>query len=227
MTTEDSSTAQSTAAHSAQDTSTSTATEGSSQSAKSYTQAEIDTMMGERAKRAHEATMKKFLGALGLASEADLEPLKQTIAKAKERDMADMTESQKAQAERDTAMKKAETLQAQLDAERASIRQDRVTMAFSSAAVALKANNVGDVLRYARDQHADALSDVTDSEGKVDAKKLTTLLDKIKAERLDYFTPAATIPGSMSNHGGRTTPDTTKVQQTAQRDTYRQIKSGF
>jgi hypothetical protein len=70
----------------------------------------------------------------------------------------------------------------------------------------MKANDAEDVLLYAKAKHGEALDALIDDSGAVNEKSLTALMDKIKAEKGHYFTPAISVPGSRSNADGRHVP---------------------
>jgi hypothetical protein len=176
-----------------------------------YTQAELDDLFQERAKRAETATMNRVLKLLGVTSEAEITTLKTTIDKARELEKSAMTDTQRLEAERDQAKREKEEAIAQRDAERLERRNDRIASALTSAAGKIKANDTDDVLRYARDKHGEALNTLIDDSGAIDPKKIDTLLEKIKSEKPHYFTAPMHTPGSQSNANGRVAPQQQKA----------------
>lgn len=88
----------------------STGSPAATDAGRTFTQAEVDAMLGDRAKRASEASMKKMLEALGVS---DLDTAKATLAEAEKLRQSQMSELEKAQ-------KTAEKLQAELEAEKAA-----------------------------------------------------------------------------------------------------------
>ncbi len=174
-----------------------------------FTQADLDRLIDERVGRAEkrDATIKaNLLKQLGLPDDANFDTLKTTIEKARDIETANLSAAEKAEKAAADALKRATDLESQLNAERAERRNDRIAAALSAAASKLHAKDTDDVLRYARDKHADILTAVMDESGTIDTKKVDTLLEKIKAEKSHYFgdgkatTQATMIP---SNNGGR------------------------
>lgn len=190
--------------HSAQQTSTDTASSGQSQSAKTFTQAELDHHAGERAKRAAEAAVKKILGKLGVASEDEIDPLKTTIEDARKRKEADMTEAQKALAERDQLAKQKADLEARVVAIELERRNERIDAALKAEAAKLKSPDVDTVLMFARAEHKATLDTLLSEDGVIDTKALSTLLETIKTQKPHYFAALPLGAGSPSNAGGRT-----------------------
>jgi hypothetical protein len=201
----------------AQQTSTDTASSGQSQSAKTFTQAELDHHAGERAKRAADAAVKKILGKLGVASEDELDPLKTTIEESRKRKLDEMSESEKAKAELEVERKRRETLESELNAERTARRNDTIASHVQSEAAKLKADDTETVLLYAREKHRAALDALMNEDGTMDGKKVAALLEAIKAEKPKYFTAAPTGTHIPSNQG-RGTP--AQAQADAQKRAY-------
>lgn len=204
-------------------TSTSTATEGQPQ-ARTFTQAELDQIITDRVKRASDSATKKLLDAIGVASVDELPTLKTTIEDARKRAQADMTESEKAKAELDRERKAKDDALTQLNTERAERRNDKIAVSLQSEAAKLKANDAETVLMYAREKHKAALDAVMAEDGVIDAKALTALLEKIKAEKPMYFTAPVTGAGSPSNSGGRVHTGNTDAQKRAHQSNQRLIR---
>jgi hypothetical protein len=191
-------------------TSTSTAQEGQNQSAKTYTQAELDLMMGERAKRAQDSATKKLLSALGLTSEAEIDALKATIAEAQTLKKSQMTEVEKAQAERDSIIKERDTLKSQLEQQAAMIREREIQSAVKTAVATMRANDFDAIYLWAEKYHAESLKAVIGDDGKVDAKALERLLEAVKKDKPTYFVAVVNVPGSQSNANGHVNPQNQK-----------------
>lgn len=192
-----------------------------------YTQAELDDMFSDRAKRAETATINRLLKLLGVSSEAELPTLKTTIEKARDLEKSAMTDTQRLESERDQVKREKDEALAQLNAERAERRNDRIHAALTRAATVLKANDTDDVLRYARDKHGEALNALMDANGVIDEKNLNTLLEKIKDDKPHYFTTPVQVPGSQSNLNGRVIQGDEKLKQQGTQNTRNMIKSGF
>lgn len=193
----------------AQQPATDGAKSGSSNGA-TLTQEHFNAETGKARKEGRQSGVNDVLKKLGLTSEEEIEALKSTIEDARKRKEADMSEAEKAKAEleREKAAKTAlEQRIAQIETER---RTEKVTSAITGKAASLKANDADDVLRYAKDKHAEELAGLMDESGAIDDKKVTALLDKIKAAKPSYFTPMQQAQGSMSNPGTRIVQDTNK-----------------
>jgi DNA-binding transcriptional MerR regulator len=189
---------------------TSAATEGSPK--REYTQAELDDLFRDRAKRAETSTLNRVLKLLGVNSEDELPTLKTTIDKAREIEQANLSASEKAEKAATAALTRAAELEQQLNAERLERRNDKIASALTRAASAMKANDAEDVLLYAKAKHGEALDALIDDSGAVNEKSLTALMDKIKAEKGHYFTPAISVPGSRSNLEGHYRPQNQAVK---------------
>lgn len=212
----------------AQQTSTSTATEGQSQPARTFTQAELDHHAGERAKRAAEAAVKRLLGKLGLASEDDIDPLKTTIEDARKKADAEKTAEQRLaeiQTEKDRLIAE---LKKEVEVERAERRHDRIESELRTALATAKANNVKTALSYIVVNHRDAMQALLTEDGKIDEKALTALIETVQKEDATLFGKASTpvvatvIP---SNSGGRPADPRSKELEKASQQLRRSIKS--
>lgn len=199
-----------------------------------FTQADIDRIFSEKLERseARDARIRAEVKAailkdLGLSEDADIKATKTDIEEIRKRKESDMTEAQKAQAERDKAIEDKKILEQRIISIETERRNDKIASALTQAASALKANDTDDVLRYARDKHGEALSALVDESGSIDTKKLTALLDKIKAEKVHYFTAPVHTPGSQSNSNGRHMPANASDLAQASMDTKRHIKANF
>lgn len=210
----------------AQDTLTSAAKEGQNQSAKTYTQAELDQMMGERAKRAQESTTKKLLSALGLTSEAEIETLKATITEAQSLKQSQMSEAEKANEALKKATQTITDLQAKLTERETFFRQKEISGAVKEAVTAMKANDFDAIYLWAEKYHAEALNAVMGEDDKVDAKALEKLLDAVKKDKPGYFTPVTQHMGSQSNANGYTRPSEAEAMKRASAVNQRIIRGG-
>lgn len=91
---------------------------------RTFTQAQLDAIVGERATRAKSAAINDLLGELGFEKADDLKAL---VKAAKERQASEQTEAQKLQAQLEAAQKREGTLAAQL-------REQALQMAVQAAA---------------------------------------------------------------------------------------------
>lgn len=172
---------------------------GSGDNGATFTQADIDRIAGERAKRAEEATLKKLLAELEVE---DTSSLKAMLKAQKEREEAEKTELEKAQAKIDAAEKKA----AEAEARAQSVEQARLEDRRNSAVIAALKDKGAmypeDVLLYAQNKHTEALTAIVGEDGSVDSKAIDKLVGEIEKARPDYFKSGS--PGSQSHAGGRT-----------------------
>lgn len=173
---------------------------------RTFTQAEVDAMMGERAKRAADAAVAKLLADLGAEN---LDTLKKDTAAAKAAKEAEMTALDKANAAIEAEKKRAAEFEAQLTSERQSRLLDRRNSAITAAAQKARAEAPDDVVLWAEKYHSDDLAKVLKEDGAVDEKAVGALIEKCRAERKNWFTGSG--PGSPSNRDGRNPqPDVTK-----------------
>jgi hypothetical protein len=175
---------------------------GSSNSAK-FTQEHMNAEIGKARKDAREAAIADVLKELGLASKDDL---KATIAEAQTLKKSQMTEVEKAQAERDTIIKERDTLKSQLEQQSAMIREREIQGAVKTAVATMRANDFDAIYLWAEKHHAESLKAVIGDDGKVDAKALERLLEAVKKDKPTYFVATANVPGSQSNATGRYIP---------------------
>lgn len=171
-----------------------------------FTQAQVDAMMGERAKRAADAAISKLLTDLGYEKPEDLKKDTAAAKKAKEEQMSEL---EKVTAELEKERKEKAEAIAQRESERQFRLLDRRNSAITAAAQKARAEAPDDVVLWAEKYHSDDLTKVLKEDGAVDEKAIASLIEKCRAERKNWFT--GTAPGSPSNHDGRNpTPDLKK-----------------
>jgi vacuolar-type H+-ATPase subunit I/STV1 len=194
----------------AQQSATDGVNSGSSNGAK-FTQEHMNAEIGKARKDAREAAIADVLKELGLTSKDDL---KSTIAEAQKLKQSQMSEIEKAQAERDAIIKERDALKGQLDQQAAKILERDIQSAVKAAVTALKANDFDAIYLWAEKHHTEALKAVIGEDGKEDAKALEKLLEAVKKDKPAYFTPANTAytPGSQSNANGRVAPQNQQLQ---------------
>lgn len=160
-----------------------------------FTQADVDRIVGDRAKRASESAINKFLESLGLSS---VDEVKATIEAERKRKEADMSEAEKLQAE-------LEKIKAERDAER--LRASELEKARLDD---MRDNGLLQLLTKAHDPQK--VLTLLKSEKNEDMTKLLVdgVFDSAKAEKLvaDYTSANAYLfksgsPGSPSNNNGR------------------------
>jgi hypothetical protein len=166
-----------------------------------FTQADVDRLLGERAKRAAESATNKILASLGFESVDDLKKL---VTTAKERAEAELSEAQKLQKQLETLTAEKQSVQAQLDAEKKERIADKRNAAVLAAASEARAVNSDDVLLWAEKFGADhnaPLDKVINDEGQIDKKAIEMIITAAKKERPNYFQQGG--PGSPSNRDGQ------------------------
>ena len=163
---------------------------------KSFTQAELDKMFADRAKQAKQSAQADLLKALGVD---DLDALKTLLKEAANLKQAQMSESEKLQAEAEKAAKRAAELEAALNAERQAARESKRDAAIKEAAKSVE--NPGDVVVWAQANAADQLAKTLTDDGAVDDKAVKELVEACRKARPNWFTAGG--PGSPSNHDGK------------------------
>lgn len=163
-----------------------------------FTQADVDKIVGERAKRAAEAAVNKLLADLGYDSP---DTLKKDTAEARKRREAEMSEVEKAQREVDEARKQAEAFKTQMEQERQQRITDRRNSAIEAAAQRARAEAPRDVLLWAQEYARDTLAKTINEDGSINDKEVAALIDACREQRKGWFTGSA--PGSPSNADGK------------------------
>lgn len=175
---------------------------GSSNGAK-FTQEHMNAEIGKARKDAREAAIADVLKELGLTSKDDL---KSTIAEAQKLKQSQMSEIEKAQAERDAIIKERDTLLSRLTERETAFRQREIRGAVEKATTAMKVSDFDAIYLWAEKHHSDALNAIMAEDGAIDTKALDKLLDAVKKDKPVYFTPPVQVPGSRSNNDGRVAP---------------------
>jgi hypothetical protein len=174
-----------------------------------FTQAEVDVMMGERAKRAAEAAITKLLTDVGYEN---IDGLKKDTVEARKKREAEMSEAQKAQADAEAARKERDEYKATLEAERQQRKIDKRDNAVITAAQKARAQDDRDVLLWAREYQREQLEKAVSEDGTVDEKAVNAIIEACRLARKNWFTGSA--PGSPSNSDGHSPqPDPSKAIQ--------------
>lgn len=191
---------------------TGTAPESSGHEA-TFTQADMDRIAGERAKRAAEAATNKLLEKLGVQ---DVSAAAELLAKYRQREAADMSEAEKAAAAIEAARKDAAEARSALDAERQQRIADKRDNALAQALASAQAIDADDVVTWLQKNAADAVSALVQDNGAIDPDGITALVARARSERPHFFRPGG--PGSPSNKGGEvpTVPMSDKARLAAQ-----------
>lgn len=186
----------------------------------SFTQADVDRIIGERLKRAESAAMQKLLEKLGAKDEDELTGI---VKAQRERDESEKTELQKLQDKLTAAeqkVKEAEERAAQAE------QQRRVDNRNAAIIAALKdAEHPADVLLWLEANAKDELDAVMSDDGTLDEKKIAALVAKARKERPNFFRSGG--PGSPSDKDGRVPDGDPRRKQEAAEVNRRHIRSNF
>lgn len=173
--------------------------------------------LSKRLDRARREGASELLKALGVE---DADALKALVESEKKRRDGEMTEVQKAKRDLEALAKERDTLKAQYDTLRASVREDRLMAGVTAAAPTAK--HPEDVLAWARINAVEDLEALQDEDGKVDTAKAKALVNKCIKARPEYFN--AETPGVPSN-GGALTPGSQEQVKRAAQTAVKQAKS--
>ena len=176
---------------------TDTAPAQSAGNARTFSQDEVNAIVGERARRASESAVSELLKSLGFEKPDELKAI---VTETRKRKEAEMSEAEKARAEVETVRKQAEELKAALEGERQQRITDRRDNALAQALTAAQAIDADDALIWLRNKAAEDVAAIVREDGTVDPDGITALVAKVRAEKPHYFRPGG--PGSPSNKGG-------------------------
>lgn len=163
-----------------------------------FTQEQLDKIIGERVKRAEESSVKKLLEGLGVDSADTLTNLVQAEKKRIEGEKSELQKIQEklAAAEKDAADAKARADKA--EQERLIERRDQE---IRSALGEARAKKPASVLTLMATDQPEMVKAVIKADGTVDKEALTKLTEAAKKAYPEFFTGSG--PGSPSNSGGR------------------------
>jgi hypothetical protein len=174
-------------------------------SEQTFTQADVDRLMGERARRAKEAAISDLLKDLGF-DKAD--ELKAVIADAKKRKEAEMSEAEKLQAQI-TALE-AEKAAAESKVQEAEQRVLETRRNSAIIAALTGAEKPQSVLTLLEKEHAELVGKALTADGTVDEKAVAALVEAARKDYAGMFKVAG--PGTGSHNGGRaSTTHTDKI----------------
>lgn len=188
--------------------------------AKTYTQEQLDKMFGQRAAQAKTAAVTELLESLGVKSADELTKTLEAHRKSEEAKLSDIEKANNA-----TAKEKAERerVEAELQKERDSRKQEKLDTAIRAAAKG--AHNPELVVLALRNFHAEALAKVMKDDGAIDTKALEILVNELRKSDKHLF--GSTSPGSPSNHGGIPNEPDAKEKELARGGMRRQMKTAF
>lgn len=182
-------------------------TNGGGSTGATFTQADVDRIVGERAKRAKETGLSEFLKELGFEKADDLKAL---VTNAKAKADSEKSDLEKAQAELERWKTEAESQKAAFAQMQAERQEERRQSAILNALREANAKKATDLLILVNARFADDVAAVMSEEGAIDDKAIKALMDKVSKEWADQF--QSSHPGSPSVGGGKTPkPDNQKL----------------
>ena len=191
---------------------------------KTFTQEELDSIVGNRSKESRQAAVNELLKKLGLDSEDDLV---KKVAEHKKAEEARLSEAEKLTKRADTAeAEKAEALKKLAVSEAARLR-DRLENAVLLAAKDALAVHADDVWLWLNTNMSDDLTKAIGDDGKVNDKQIESLIGKVKEARPTYFEAQRRSPGSPSNHGGHVPDPAAPVKQQAAKAQAQNLRNRF
>lgn len=134
---------------------------GAGEEKRTFTQAELNALFGERGRQAKQAAISELMKELGVEKPEDI---KAALKKAKDAEVAQMTELEKAQAEKADALKKAEEAEQARTTTEAKALERLMRAEVISAASRLNFNDPADAWLYI-DRTAIKVTDDDDFEG--------------------------------------------------------------
>lgn len=178
-----------------------------------FTQAELDKIVGERAKRAKESTQSQILEQLGVDS---LDSIKALLDEAKKRKEAEMSEVEKALATADKERAEKEAAKQQLADLQAQIIANKRENAFKDAIRKSGGSSEDDLYILVQAKMKDELSGAFDDNGVADDKQLEALVKQVQSAYGNYF--ATSGAGSPSVSGGQVPTSITEATKAAEKD---------
>ena len=167
---------------------------------KTFSQEELDAIVGNRSKESRQAAINELLKELG---EENLDGLKAKHKAAKDAEEAALSEQQKLTKRAETAEVKAQELEQKLKDEQAARLRDKLQNDVLIAASNAKSQHPEDVWQWLNANAAEDLAKAINDKGEVDKKVVEGLVGKAKDARPSWFEAQRKVPGSPSNSGGK------------------------
>lgn len=164
-----------------------------------FTQADVDRIVGERAKRAKETAVNELLKELGFEKADDLKMIIDTERQRKEQEMSEVEKLQTKIQQLETQTQEAKAAQQQAEQAALATRRDSAIM---TALVGVEKPQ--SVLTLLQTEHTDQVAAVLTDAGTVDDKAVTQLVEIAKQDYAGMFTKQNGGPGTGSHSGGKT-----------------------
>lgn len=161
------------------------------------TQDEVNKLLGQRAKRAQEATLNSILGELGVDS---LDSIKTLLQDAKAKREAEMSEVEKIQQAQDKAKREAEEYRQKYEALQAQRIADKRNDVIKAALQKAGGQDLDNLLILINVNNSTAMDSIFDGETVSNDKELAKLVSQAQTDFARFFVTANA--GSPSNAGG-------------------------
>lgn len=162
-----------------------------------FTQADLDRIVGKTRKEARETGIAEFLKDLGFEKPDDLKSMVTAFKSADEAEKSELEKAQKRIADLEKAKVEAETAATKAQQERMEERRNAAILTALTGA-----EKPQSVLNLLLVEHAADVTALMAEDGTIDAKKVGALADKAKKEYAGMFKSGN--PGSQSHSGGKT-----------------------
>lgn len=176
---------------------------GGSDMGKTFTQDDLNRIVGERAARAKEAAIADLLKELGMDNADTLKAKVKAQADAEAAQLSELDKANKKAADLEAKLKEAQDSAAKATQERMEERRNTAILTALTAGGSKKAQSVLNLLIA---EHAADVQAAMGDDGTLDSKKVEALVTLAKKEYDGLF--GTTNPGSQSHSGGKNpTPD--------------------
>lgn len=177
-----------------------------------FTQADVDRIVGERAKRASESAKRALLEELGIE---DANKLKDILSDYRSMREAEMTEAEKAKAEADKIRQEAEALRQQLENVKQQQIQSQRASVLKSKLQASGGQDVDELFIIVEAKYSTDIAELFGDGVDASEAQLKAFIQKVQQEHGRYFASAGA--GSPSNAGGQIPSSKAKAIQEAEK----------
>lgn len=166
---------------------------------RTFTQADVDRIIGDRLRRAEDSVLKRFLSDIGVDSP---DVLKDLVKAQKAAEEASKTEMQRWEEKLAAVTRERDTYKAQIEQLSAARRDDKRTAALSSALRDAHATDIEDLLVLVKAKYSADWERILGDGDAVNSEALTKLVQDVRDKHARFF--VSSTPGSPSNAGGKT-----------------------